>query len=295
MIAAKQSGKIFIHLYIIEKFHAIFAAKITYSMICFPNAKINLGLNIISGRGDGYHNIETVFYPVALTDALEIVPARGEKGVFRQTGIPVDGNPEDNLVMKACKLLASFCQLPEIDIHLLKKIPFGAGLGGGSSDAAFMLKLLNDYARLGLSGDELERLAGQLGADCAFFIRNKPVFASGIGNVFEDVEISLNDYRLVLIKPGIHVSTKEAYSMVRPATPAYSIKDIILSPVETWKDRLVNDFEESVFQQHPAIRDVKTQLYDKGAIYASMSGSGSCVFGIFKGEIPPINMSHYIL
>lgn len=256
-------------------------------MICFPNAKINLGLNIISKRPDGYHNIETIFYPVALKDALEIVPARGEKGVFRQTGIPIDGNAEDNLVMKACKLLSSTYTIPEIDIHLLKKIPFGAGLGGGSADAAFTLKLLNDYAQLGLPDDELERLAGQLGADCAFFIRNKPVFASGIGNVFENVEISLEDYRIVLIKPGIHVSTKEAYATVWPATPEYSLKDIIRSPVETWKDRMVNDFEESVFQQYPAIRDVKTQLYDEGAVYASMSGSGSCVFGIFKKCVIP--------
>jgi 4-diphosphocytidyl-2-C-methyl-D-erythritol kinase len=273
----------------------IFAVQITYIMICFPNAKINLGLNIISKRTDGYHNLETVFYPVSLKDALEIVPARGQKGVFRQTGIPVDGNPDDNLVIKACKLLSSICKLPEIDICLLKKIPFGAGLGGGSSDAAFMLKLLNDYARLGLPDDELEVLAARLGADCAFFIRNRPVFAGGIGNVFEDVDISLDSYRIVLIKPDIHVSTKEAYAMVRPAQPEYALKSVVRLPVETWRERMFNDFEPSVFQRFPAIRDIKAMLYDAGAVYASMSGSGSAVFGIFKGEIPKINMLHYIL
>ncbi|MDR2627907.1 MAG: 4-(cytidine 5'-diphospho)-2-C-methyl-D-erythritol kinase [Dysgonamonadaceae bacterium] len=255
-------------------------------MICFPNAKINLGLHIISKRPDGYHNIETVFYPVALRDALEIVPAHGEKGTFRQTGIPVDGHPEDNLVMKALKLLSSTYKIPEIDICLLKKIPFGAGLGGGSSNAAFMLKLLNDYAQLGLTNNELEGLAGQLGADCPFFIRNKAVFASGIGNIFENIEISLEDYRIVLVKPDVQVSTKAAYSMVRPAPAGCSLKRIAQSPVETWKEHMVNDFEQSVFRQYPSLRNIKEQLYGAGAVYASMSGSGSSLFGIFKGEIP---------
>lgn len=255
-------------------------------MICFPNAKINLGLHVVARRPDGYHNIETVFYPVALKDALEIVPARGEKGIFRQTGIHISGYPEDNLVMKAYRLLSSAHKIPEIDIHLLKKIPFGSGLGGGSSDAAFMLKLLNDYAGIGLSNDTLEALAGQLGADCAFFIRNKPVFASATGNVFENIEISLAGYSIVLVKPDIHVSTPDAYAMIHPSQPEHSLKTIVRSPVETWKERLVNDFEKTVFQQHPDIQALKEQLYASGAVYASMSGTGSAVFGIFKGQNP---------
>jgi 4-diphosphocytidyl-2-C-methyl-D-erythritol kinase len=261
-------------------------------MICFPNAKINLGLHVVARRTDGYHNIETVFYPVALKDALEIVPAQGEKGTFRQTGLHISGHPEDNLVMKAYRLLSSIHKIPEIDIHLLKKIPFGAGLGGGSSDAAFMLKLLNDYVGIGLSDDTLESLAGQLGADCAFFIRNKPVFASGTGNVFENIEISLAGYSIVLMKPDIHVSTPDAYAMIQPSQPEHSLKNIIRLPVETWKGQLVNDFEKTVFQQHPGIRDIKEQLYASGAVYASMSGTGSAVFGIFKGQNPVFQLEN---
>ena len=253
-------------------------------MICFPNAKINLGLNIISKRSDGYHNIETVFYPINLCDALEIVPAKDKDGIFQQTGISVDGDPQNNLVMKAYRMLQQIVELPEIDIYLRKNIPFGAGLGGGSSDAAFMLKLLNDFANLNILDDQLEKMAAQIGADCSFFIRNRSVFAEGIGNLFTPVELSLKGYYLVLVKPDIHVSTKDAYANIKPELPAESITNIIQCPINAWKDRLINDFEKSVFIQYPAIGEIKRKLYDNGALYASMSGSGSSVFGIFEEE-----------
>ena len=253
-------------------------------MLCFPNAKINLGLNIVSKRPDGYHNLETIFYPVAIKDALEVVPAAGEKGIFKQSGILLDGDPEQNLVVKAYSLLKKEYALPEIDIYLRKNIPFGAGLGGGSADAAVLLKLLNSLYGLDMPEIRLEELASQLGADCPFFIRNKPVFATGIGNIFTPVDLSLKGYFIVLVKPDIHVSTKEAYESVKPGSPAVSLLEIIKNPPETWKDIMVNDFESSVFVKHPAIKDIKEKLYDFGAIYASMSGSGSSVFGIFKEE-----------
>jgi len=253
-------------------------------MICFPNAKINLGLNIISKRPDNYHNIETVFYPINLCDALEIVPAKDGKTTFTQTGIPIAGEPEKNLVMKALNLLKTQFEIPEIDIYLRKNIPFGAGLGGGSSNAAFMLKLVNDFANLQLTTKQLEEYASQIGADCAFFIQNQPVFAEGIGNIFTPTEFSLKGYYLCLIKPDIHVSTQEAYAGIKPQQPTESITKIIQSPINTWKNRLINDFEAGIFTQHPRIGEIKQQLYELGAFYASMSGSGSSVFGIFEEE-----------
>jgi 4-diphosphocytidyl-2-C-methyl-D-erythritol kinase len=256
-------------------------------MIIFPNAKINFGLNVVSRRADGYHNIETVFYPVPLCDALEIVPAANGETTFTQSGIQVDGDAENNLVMKAYRLLSRDFSLPPVDIYLRKQIPFGAGLGGGSADAAFMLKLLNDFADLGLSEDELENYASRLGADCSVFIRNKPVFAEGTGNIFSPTDLSLRGYTLVLIKPEIHISTKDAYAAICPHKPEHSIKDIIQMPVSEWKNLLVNDFEEGVFAREPAIGKIKQELYDAGAIYASMSGSGSSVYGIFDGNYSP--------
>lgn len=254
-------------------------------MLCFPNAKINLGLNIISKRPNGYHNLETIFYPIAIKDALEVVPAAGEKGIFRQSGIPLDGDPEQNLVIKAYSLLKKEYVLPEIDIYLRKNIPSGAGLGGGSADAAFLLKLLNDLYGLDIPEIRLEELTSLLGADCPFFIRNKPVFATGIGNIFTPVNLSLKGYFIVLVKPDVHVSTKEAYELVKPKSPVISIPEIIKNPPETWKNTMTNDFESSVFAKHPVIKDIKEKLYYLGAVYASMSGSGSSVFGIFKEEI----------
>ena len=254
-------------------------------MLCFPNAKINLGLNIVSKRADGYHNLETIFYPVAIKDALEVVPAAGGKGIFKQSGILLGENPEQNLVIKAYSLLKKEYVLPEIDIYLRKNIPFGAGLGGGSADAAFMLKLLNNIYELHIPETKLEELASQLGADCPVFIRNKPVFATGTGNIFTPIDLSLRGYFIVLVKPEIHVSTKEAYELVKPKAPAVSLKEIIGNPLETWEKFMVNDFESSVFVKYPAIKNIKEKLYDFGALYASMSGSGSSVFGIFKEEI----------
>lgn len=254
-------------------------------MICFPNAKINLGLHILSKRPDGYHCIETVFYPVNLCDALEIVPAEKGQTAFVQSGIPIDGKPEDNLVMKAYTLLKKEYDLPDVAIYLRKQIPFGAGLGGGSSDAAFMLKLLNDFAALQLSFEQLEEYAGRIGADCPFFIRNKPVFAEGTGTVFSPVTVSLDKYHLVLIKPPVSVSTKEAYAEVKPRRPEVPLKELIRLPVNEWRNNLVNDFETGIFAQYPEIGEIKQKLYSEGALYASMSGSGSSVFGIFDKPV----------
>ena len=253
-------------------------------MLCFPNAKINLGLNVVAKRPDGYHNLETVFYPIAVKDALEVVPAAEAKGIFKQSGILLNGNPEQNLVVKAYSLLRKEYAIPEIDIYLRKNIPFGAGLGGGSSDGAFMLKLLNNIYELHLSEDKLEELASQLGADCPFFIRNKPVFATGTGNIFTPVNLSLKGYYVILVKPDIYVSTKDAYAMIKPQQPELSLTEIIQNPVETWKENMINDFETSVFAQYPAISGIKEKLYELGAVYASMSGSGSSVYGIFREE-----------
>ena len=251
-------------------------------MICFPNAKINLGLHVISKRTDGYHNIETVFYPVNLCDALEIVPAKEGRTTFSQTGIQVDEQTDNNLVIKAYNLLKKDFDLPEIEIYLRKEIPVGAGLGGGSSDAAFMIKLLNDFTNLKLSVEQMESYALLLGADCPFFIQNKPVFAEGTGNVFSPVSISLEDYKIVIKKPSVSVSTKEAYAQVRPQQPSVPLKEIICMPINEWKNHLINDFEPGVFAQFPEIAEIKQQMYAEGAIYASMSGSGSAVFGIFS-------------
>jgi 4-diphosphocytidyl-2-C-methyl-D-erythritol kinase len=251
-------------------------------MIFFPNAKINLGLRIVSKRSDGYHNIETVFYPVNLCDALEIVPAQENKTTFIQTGIKWDDDFRNNLVMKAYYLLKAYHPIPEIVIYLRKHIPVGAGLGGGSSDAAFMLKLLNEYAGLQLSISQLEEYAGRIGSDCPFFIRNQPVFAEGTGTIFSPVTVSLQGYYLVLVKPDIYVSTQKAYACVKPHSCEEPVKEIVYSPVSEWKNRLINDFEAGIFSRYPEIGKIKQQLYDSGALYASMSGSGSTVFGIFE-------------
>lgn len=265
-------------------------------MITFPNAKINLGLRITEKRSDGYHNLETIFYPVALKDALEIQEhAEPDSSISKVdlhiSGIKVEGSPEDNLVVKAYRLLDEHFQLPPIKIFLHKHIPSGAGLGGGSSDAASMLKLLNDYYSLCLSDNQLEAYASKLGADCAFFIRNTPTFAEGIGNIFSPVDLSLKGYQILLIKPDVFVSTREAFSQIHPCRPTCSLKELIKFPIDKWKDLIVNDFEASVFPQHPTIGQIKEELYRNGAIYASMSGSGSSVFGLFTPDKPLPNFS----
>lgn len=257
-------------------------------MITFPNAKINLGLNIIEKRPDGYHNLETIFYPINLQDALEVTRRENndKEYTLHISGAPLEGEPEDNLVVKAYKLLKKdYPGLLPVDIHMYKHIPAGAGLGGGSSDAACMIKLLNDKFSLGLSTERMEEYAVKLGADCAFFIRNKPVFATGIGNLFEPVELSLKGYHIILIKPDIFVSTRDAFAEIKPVRPAVSLKEIVRQPMETWKNSMKNDFEDSVFKKFPEIAAIKDELYDLGAVYAAMSGSGSSVYGIFKAPI----------
>lgn len=255
-------------------------------MITFPNAKINLGLNIVEKRPDGYHNLETIFYPIPLQDALEITPWEDGERKYKlaQSGIQIAGDDEHNLVVKAYKLLDSLHNLPPIEINLLKHIPSGAGLGGGSADAAFMLCMLNQHFQLNIPNEQLEVYAAQLGADCAFFVENKPTFAEGIGNIFSPIELSLKGYKLLLVKPDIFVSTRDAFAQIKPKRPSISLKEVAKMPIEAWKTYMVNDFEESVFPQFPAIADIKAKLYDMGAIYASMSGSGSSVFALFKGD-----------
>lgn len=257
-------------------------------MITFPNAKINLGLNITEKRPDGYHNLETIFYPINLQDALEVTRKENatEEYSLHVSGTVIEGAPEDNLVIKAYRLLKKdFPQISPIDIHMYKHIPTGAGLGGGSSDAAYMIKLLNEKFSLGLETVQMEVYASQLGADCAFFVRNRPVFATGIGNRFESIDLSLKGHHLVLVKPDISVSTREAYSEIKPQHPTVSLKEIIKQPIENWKGHMINDFEKNVFRNHPEIAAIKDKLYDLGAVYASMSGSGSSVYGIFKEPI----------
>ena len=257
-------------------------------MLTFPNAKINLGLFVTEKRPDGYHNIETVFYPIPLQDALEINPSKKNEMPYtlHLRGTAIDGNPDDNLVIKALKLIKKdYPQIPSVDIHLYKHIPCGAGLGGGSSDAAFMIKMLNERFNLNIPTEKMEEYAATLGADCAFFIQDQPVLATGIGNVFEPIDLSLKDFYLILVKPNDFVSTKEAYAHVAPKKPQISLKEIIKMPVQEWKNYMKNDFEESVFLNHPNILAIKDRMYDLGATYAAMSGSGSSVYGLFKQKI----------
>ncbi len=256
-------------------------------MVSFPNCKINLGLNIIQKRQDGYHDIETVFYPIKINDAVEIIkqPATGHQPsglLFTGSGLPVVSDEENNLCIKAYHLLKKdFPQLPAIAMHLHKAIPIGAGLGGGSADGAFVLQLLNKKFQLGLSSTQLINYALQLGSDCPFFIINQPCFAQSRGEVLEKINLDLSAYKFLIINPNIHINTSEAFAQIKPRTPIKSIKTIIHQPIETWKAELINDFEEIVFDSHPLIKNIKQQLYQHGALYASMSGSGSTCFGIF--------------
>ena len=263
-------------------------------MISFPNCKINLGLRILRKRPDGFHDLETVFYSFPLNDALEVITA--EENIFSHSGIEIPGATEDNLCRMAYQLLkADHPQLPPAHIHLHKHIPIGAGLGGGSADGAFTLKLLNTKYNLGLSQAQLEAYAAQLGSDCPFFIRNVPCFASGRGELLDPMPLSLKGYSLRLVHPGIHVNTGWAFSQLTPGLPEVRLKDIDWVDVKSWRDRLTNDFEAPVFAAYPAIREIKTWMYANGAVYAGMSGSGSAVVGIFEGaEVPEHNWEeHY--
>ena len=252
-------------------------------MISFPNAKINLGLQITGKLPNGYHEINTCLYPIPLYDVLEAVPAK--KTTFDSSGIKIPGNGKDNLVMKAYHLLKKDYQLPELTIHLLKNIPMGAGLGGGSSDAAFMLKMLSDEFQLFLDDMILEDYAAQLGSDCPFFIQNQPAIGTGTGTDLETLDLDLSGLYLTLVNPGVHIGTREAYAGVRPKAATYDLESILKAKdFGHWKKTLTNDFEASVFNQHPSLLDIKSQLYNKGALYAAMSGSGATVFGIFEED-----------
>lgn len=252
-------------------------------MVTFPNAKINIGLQVLNRRADGYHNLETVFYPIKLHDALEMVEADGMR--FIPSGLPIPGDGGDNLCMRAYGLLQKAYDLPPVHIYLHKVIPIGAGLGGGSADAAFLLKLANEQFGLGLDDAQLTGYARQLGADCAFFIRNAPVLASGIGDVFVDVSMDLSPYHIVVVKPDIHISTAAAYGMVTPHPAGRQLAAAIAGPVESWRDQIVNDFETGIFAKYPEIAAIKAFLYERGAVFAAMSGSGSSVFGLFEEEV----------
>ena len=251
-------------------------------MIGFPNAKINLGLNIVERRSDGYHNLETVFFPIGLTDVLEIVPAQGKLSTLTTYGNKVDCPVEKNLVMKALRLMQQHYTVPEVDIYLYKHIPDGAGLGGGSSDASNTMLMLNEMFNLRIEKEELASLAATLGADCPFFIYNTPMMATGIGDILNPIDVSLKGLYLYLVKPNVSVPTKVAYSRVTPAPSFSDLVTDVSKAVDQWQGVVKNDFEPSVFAVYPQLESIKQAITDSGALYASMSGSGSSIFGIFE-------------
>ena len=257
-------------------------------MIAFPPCKINLGLNILSKRQDGFHNIETCFYPIPWTDILEVIPAGETEVTFSGNSIP--GRAEQNLCLKAYELIKNDFSIGPVKIHLHKIIPIGAGLGGGSSDAAYTLRLLSNVFDLNLSPDQLSKYASQLGSDCSFFTQDKPQLGSGKGEILRELDINLKGFWLILVKPPIHVSTQQAYSGVVPKQPQIQLAEALQLPITRWKGLLENDFEESIFKQYPEVGVIKNQLYEQGAIYASMSGSGSSVFGLFEKPVQLNNL-----
>lgn len=268
-------------------------------MIVFPNCKINLGLQILRRRPDGFHDLNTVFYPVPLQDALEIIhQTEGRESRFHLSGMSLDIGAEDNICFKAWQVLKKdFPELPPVNIHLHKTIPTGAGLGGGSADGAFTLLVLNKKFNLGLTEEQLIEYALQLGSDCPFFIKNKPCFATGRGEQMEELELDLSDYKMVLINPGIHVNTGWAFRQIKPNDQRDSLRKHISLPVIEWKYYLQNDFEAPVITAHPEVGNIRSQLYDQQATYAAMSGSGSTVFGLFpKNATPTLNFpEHYFV
>ena len=260
-------------------------------MISFPIAKVNLGLNVVARRPDGYHNLQTVFYPVPIKDVLEIYPMAQDFPSevdcdIKVTNIHVEGDEQRNLVVRAYNLLKQdFPALPRLHAHLYKGIPTQAGMGGGSSDASAMLLLLDEQFNLGLTEQQLIDYAAKLGADCPFFIMNRPAYAEGIGERLTPIDLSLKGWYMAVVRPDIPVPTKEAFARITPQMPQKCCKEIVMQPIETWKDELVNDFEASVFAVHPELADIKVQLYQLGAVYAAMSGSGSALFGLFKEPV----------
>jgi 4-diphosphocytidyl-2-C-methyl-D-erythritol kinase len=251
-------------------------------MILFPTAKINLGLNVLFKRDDGYHELDTCMISIPLSDALEILPAK--EFSFRQTGLVIPGNEDDNLCVRAYKLMVKNFNVAPVYIHLRKEIPMGAGLGGGSADASYVLKGIKDLYKINCSDSELEKIAAELGSDCPFFIKNEAQIAKGRGEVLSPCNVDLTGFFIKIIYPGIHVGTKEAYAGIVFGKKDYTVKEIVERPIETWHDQLNNDFEASVFTLHPRLADIKSKLYSEGAIYASMSGSGSALFGIYRDE-----------
>ena len=278
-------------------------------MILFPHCKINLGLSIIEKRTDGYHSLETIFYPVRLTDIVEVIPAASTNNissttdhkiipVFSQSGIQVPGDSMNNLCIKAYQVLKQdYPLLPNIQIHLHKNIPMGAGLGGGSSDGTAVLKMLNTIFKLNISFEKMLDYAAQLGSDCPYFLYDQPCHAVGRGEILATNEICLDDYDIILIHPGVHISTAWAFAQLQPCKKDKSILDIIQQPITTWKSELINDFEAPVFKAHPPLANIKEQLYSKGAVYASMSGSGSSLFGLFQKseKLPTLHFDKSIL
>jgi 4-diphosphocytidyl-2-C-methyl-D-erythritol kinase len=268
-------------------------------MLVFPNCKINLGLHITGKRTDGFHNLETVFYPVAIKDALEIIPSTLDTDIkFSASGKTVNVQDDDNICVKAFRLLKKdFPQLPNIKMHLHKNIPMGAGLGGGSADASAVLVMLNDMYALNMSTEKLIAYALQLGSDCPFFIHNKACFATGRGEVLEPIQIDLSNYKILIVNPGIHVNTGAAFKGLdaNNFSPAGALEATVKGDILTWKQNLKNDFEKLVFEQHPTIEKIKDNLYAQGALYSAMSGTGSTVFGIFeKSTMIELNFpAHY--
>lgn len=264
-------------------------------MVAFPPCKINLGLSIVRKRGDGYHDIETCFYPLPLTDILEIIPAGAME--FHSSGLNIPGKVDDNICLKAYALLKKDFTLPPVKMHLHKIIPTGAGLGGGSSDAAHTLRVLNTLFDLDLDQLKLRGYASVLGSDCSFFIQDSPMTGSGRGEILKQAEPDLQGKYLILLHPGLHVSTAEAYAGVVPGASIFPIESTLVKPLDQWKLLLQNDFEKSVFERFPLIATLKDELYKSGALYASMSGSGSAVFGIYdqKIEIQGSPLAPYVI
>lgn len=262
----------------------------------YPCAKINLGLNVVKKRSDGYHDLETLFYPVRLFDEINFTLSTSDKQnnpcELEVEGITIAGDVQGNLVVKAYNLLANHFKMPNISIKLKKRIPTQAGLGGGSADCAFTIKALNKICGLGMNVSEMQNMAAKLGADCAFFIESKPAYAEGIGEKLMPVSVDLSNYKIVIVKPTISISTKEAFAQISPKRPKVNCRDVVKLPVETWKDLLVNDFENSVIPQYPLIGQIKQKLYDMGAVYAAMSGSGSALFALFR-KVPTNIVSEF--
>ncbi|WP_046245801.1 4-(cytidine 5'-diphospho)-2-C-methyl-D-erythritol kinase [Hymenobacter terrenus] len=260
-------------------------------MLTFPNAKLNLGLYVTERRADGFHSLQSVFLPLPWTDVLELLPAPvGQPTSITLTGRPIPGDPATNLCVRAYELLqADFPQLPPVQLYLHKIVPIGAGLGGGSADAAFALKAANEVFSLNLSAETLESYARRLGSDCAFFIQNKPVLAVEKGDVFEDIDLSLTGTGCVVVYPNLHISTAEAYARIVPKQPAHGLREALAQPMETWRATVSNDFETALTPNYPVLADLKQQLYAAGAAYASLSGSGSAVYGLWPGtQLPTI-------